>query len=72
MPVPSLHPQATTEAVENTCTDTAIQLAIDFYDENRNTIPTVLYLRKDRSPSQIKKTGISVRRVAAMHRIPFS
>ena len=77
MPVPSnllLHPQATTVTVENARTDTAsaLQLAIDFYFANRNTTTTVLYPRKNRSPSRIKKTGISIRRVAAMHKITFS
>ena len=72
MPVPSLHPQATTVTVKNAPTDTAIQLAIDFYYANRNTTTTVLYPRKNRSPSRIKKTGISIRRVAEMHKIPFS
>ena len=61
-----VYPQAT---VENACTDTAISLAIDFYYANRNTITTVLSPRKDRSPSRI---SISIRRVRAMHKIPFS
>ena len=75
IPVPSnffLHLQATTVTVENARTDTALQLAIDFYFANRNTTTTVLYPRKNRSPSRIKKTGISIRRVAAMHEISFS
>ena len=75
MPVPSnffLHPQATTVTVENARTDTALQLAIGFYFANRNTTTTVLYPRKNRSPSRIKKTGVSIRRVAAMHKILFS
>ena len=68
----SLQPQATV-TVEHARTDTAIQLAIDFYYANRNTTTTVLYPRNNgRSPSRIKKTGISIRRVAAMHTIPFS
>ena len=67
-------PQATTVTVESahTDSDTAIRLAIDFYYANRNTITTVLYPRKNRSPSRIKKTGISIRRVAAIHKISFS
>ena len=68
----SLHPQATV-TVEHARTDTAIQLAIDFYYANHNTTTTVLYPRNNwRSPNRIKKTGISIRRVAAMHKIPFS
>ena len=50
MPVPSkisLHPQATNVTVENAHTDTTIQLAIDFYYANLNTITTVLYPRKN-------------------------
>ena len=49
-----------------------IQLAIDFYHSNRDTVTTVLHPRKNRSPSQTKKIGISMRRVAAMHRVLFS
>ena len=74
MPVPSnffLHLQATTVTVENACTDTALQLAIGFYFANRTTTP-VLYPRKNRSPSRIKKTEVSIRRVVAMHKILFS
>ena len=40
MPVPS---GISTLAVENARADTAIQLAIDLYFANRNTITTVLY-----------------------------
>ena len=58
--------------VKDARTDTAIQLAIDFYYANRNTITIELHPRKNRSPSRVKKTGISIRRVAAMHEIPFS
>ena len=74
MPVPSkisLHPRATT-VTATTDHASAIQLAIDFYHSNRDTITTVLHPRKNRSPSQIKKIGISIRRVAAMHRVLFS
>ena len=53
---------------ENVRTDTAIQ----FYYANLNIITTVVYPRKNRSPSRVKKTGISIRRVATMHKIPFS
>ena len=69
MPVPkkiSLHPQAT---VENAHTDTAIQSAIGLDYANRNTINIMLCRRKNRSPSRIKKTGVSIRQVAAMHKI---
>ena len=68
MPVPNLHPQAT-RTVENA---SALQLAIDFYYANRNTITIEPHPRKNRSPSRIKKTGISIRRVAAMHSISYS
>ena len=70
MPVLSIcvYPQAT---VENGRTVTAVQLAIDFYQANRNTITTVLYPRDNRSPSRTNKSGSSIRRVAAMHKIPF-
>ena len=47
-----------TVTVENVRTDTAIQLAIDFCYSDRNTSTTVLYPRKNHSPSRIKKTGI--------------
>ena len=68
MPVPSkisLHSQ-TTRTVENA---SALQLAIDFYYANRNTITIEPHPRKNRSPSRIKKIGISIRRVAAIHSI---
>ena len=71
MPVPSkisLHPQAT-RTVENA---SALQLAIDFYYANRNTITIEPHPRKNCSPSRIKKIGISIRRVAAMHSISYS
>ena len=74
MPVPSkisLHPQATTLTV-TTDNASATQSAIDFYHANRNTVTTVLHPRKNRSPSQTKKIGISIRRVAAVHSVPFS
>ena len=67
----SLHPQATTVTATTDHAST-IQLAIDFYHSNRDTVTTVLHPRKNRSPSQTKKIGISIRRVAAMHRVPFS
>ena len=67
-----LHLQVTTVTVKNAHIDTAIfQLVIDFYYANRNTTTTVLCHRKNRSPSRINKTGISIRRVAAMHKITF-
>ena len=74
MPVPrntSLNPRATrtTVTVKNA---SALQLAIDFYYANRDTITIELHPRKNRSPSRIKKTGISIRRVAAMHSISYS
>ena len=71
MPVPSkisLHPQAT-RTVENA---SALRLAIDFYYANRDTITIELHPRRNRSPSRIKQTGISIRRVAAMHSISYA
>ena len=57
--------------VDNARTNTAIQLAIGFYYANLNTITTVLYPRKNCSPSRVKHTVISIWRVTAMHKIPF-
>ena len=67
----SWHPQATT-ITATTDNASAIQLAIDFYQANRNTVTTILHPCKNCSPSQIKKIGISIRRVVAIHRVPFS
>ena len=52
--------------------ENALQLALDFYDANRNIIIIELHPRKNRSPGRIEKIGISIRQVAAMHSIPYS
>ena len=74
MPVPSnasLHPQATTVTFENAHTGAAIQLAIDLIMQPQNhhhrTVSSQEPLSK---PNQ--EIRISIRRVAAMHKIPFS
>jgi len=49
-----------------------LELAITYYYANRETPVTRLYPAKDRAPGKVVQLGISFRRVATMHQIPFS
>src|SRR5205807_4491418 len=49
-----------------------LELAVTYYYANRETPVTRLYPAKDGVSRKIVQRGISLRRVAAMHQIPFS
>lgn len=49
-----------------------LELAITYYYANRETPVTRLYPAKDGVPRKVVRPGISLRRVATMHQVPFS